>query len=427
MAANASNGAEAQGDAGLAVRDIVWLVLVSLMLFVMLLPFSSYVAALAFIQREWGLNNTQAGVVFSAYLAGFAASALFTLPLTDRLGSKHILLVSATVSVVANVLFPLMAHGMTAAILLRAVAGMGLVGVYNPGMRVISERFPTRGRGMAIGMFVTAFYASNAVSLSLTGVLMDRMEWRNAYLLMASASAASVPLAYFLLRGHRQQRSSQSSWVLDPSVLRNRAARIFIFGYSLHAVELYVVRIWLPAFLMATLVARGVDDGKAAVTAATVGGIALAMGSVGPVMGGIVSDRWGRARTAAAIFALSGACGWAIGWLGALPWALIVGVSAVYGWAIAADSAIYSTAVTEVGDRQKLGSTLAMHSFIGFVGGVIGPILVGGVLDLAPDSVKWGAGFSLMGLLAVVAVLALSRTRSLPARATSGQRAASAR
>ena len=70
---------------GLDTRSVLWLVLMCLMMVLLLLPFASYVAAISFIQDEWHLNNTQAGAVYSAYLAGYAVSALFVIPLTDRL------------------------------------------------------------------------------------------------------------------------------------------------------------------------------------------------------------------------------------------------------------------------------------------------------------------------------------------------------
>ena len=389
---------------GIDLRSLVWLLSMSLMLFVLLFPFSSYVAALPIIQDEWGLNNTQAGAIFSAYLAGFAVSALVVVPMTDRFGSKVIFLFSTTVSVVANVLFPLVASDAITASLLRAAAGLGLVGVYNPGMRIVAERFADRGRGFAVGTFVTFFYASNSVSLSLTGILMSWFEWRDAYLIMSAASGASVVMAYFLLRNHRAQSSGSSSGRLDLSALKNKAARIYITGYSLHAAELYIVRVWLPALLAAALIARGEDELSAAVGAATIGGLAMASGAIGPVMGGAMSDRWGRASSASAIFALSGVCSLAVGWMVGVPWALLVGVSIIYGWAIAADSAIYSTAVTEVAEPRRLGSTMAVHSFVGFMGGVVGPIIAGAILDLSPDSLKWGIAFSSTGLLSIAAI-----------------------
>ena len=403
-------------------RSVTWLVSMSAMLFILLLPFASYVAALPFIQDEWQINNTQAGAIFSAYQAGFAVAALLVIPLTDRLEPRRILFVSATVSVFANMLFPIAADGIITASVLRAVAGAALVGVYVPGLRIVSERFSGSGRGMAMGFFVTAFYAANSASLIATGALMAWISWREAYLALSLAAFAGVPLAFVLLRGlHQPKLVRPSAGRLDLSVLRNRPTRYFILGYSLHAAELYVVRVWLPAFLVVVLVARGVESSQAVVTAATVGGIALAAGSIGPVMGGIISDKWGRAASASAIFALSGVCSGLIGWMGDFPWIAIVAVAVVYGWAISADSAIYSTAITEVADPARLGSAMAVQSFLGFMGGVIGPIIVGGILDVAPESIRWGLGFSFVGLLSIVAIAGLMRLRSLPnGRAVNG-------
>jgi len=396
-----------RGIGGLDLRSLVWLLMMSTTLFVLLFPFSSYVAALPIIQHEWDLNNTQAGAIFSAYLAGFAVSALIVVPMTDRFGSKRIFVLCTAISTAANVMFPLVANDAISASILRAIAGIGLVGVYNPGMRIVAERFAARGRGFAVGTFVTFFYASNSVSLTITGILMTWFEWRHAYLIMGAASGASVILAYLLLRNHSSQSVSGSSGRLDLSVLRNKAARIYITGYSLHAAELYIVRVWLPALLATALIARGEDELSAVVGAAAIGGLAMASGAIGPVMGGAISDRWGRAASASVIFALSGACSFAIGWMTGFPWPLLVGVAIIYGWAIAADSAIYSTAVTEVSEQGRLGSTMAVHSFVGFMGGVIGPIVAGAILDVSPESLKWGLTFSVTGLLAIAALLAM--------------------
>ena len=289
---------------GVGPQNIIWLVGLSLTLFILLLPSASYVAALPFIKQEWDLNNTQAGMVYSGYMAGYALSALLVIPMTDRLATKYIFIASAVISVTTQVLFPLVADGMVSGTVLMAFAGVGLVGVYMPGLRVISERFKDRGRGMAMGAFVTFSYGAHAASLASTGGLMSALEWRDAYLLLAVASTASLPVGYLLLRGHHRSGMRPSSGRLDLRVLQNRAARLFILGYSLHAMELYAVRVWLPAFLAATLIARGTDDEQAVIRAATVGGIALTAGALGPVVGGVISDRWGRATSAAAIFAL---------------------------------------------------------------------------------------------------------------------------
>ena len=377
------------------------------MLLIALAPFSSYVAALPFIQDEWDISNTTAGVVFSAYLAGYAVSALLVLPLTDRAPTRFVFLASAVVSVVGNALFPIVAFGPVIASALRFAAGVGLVGLYMPGLRIISTTFPGSSRGVAMGMYVTAFYTSNAVSLVATGALMSVFEWRLAYLIAAGFSALSIPLIAVLLRGRGERRAVSGHGRLQLGVLRARAPRAYIICYSLHAMELYAVRVWLPSILAGSLVARGTDLSEAAIIAATVGGVALAAGSVGPVMGGALSDRFGRPASAMAIFALSGTCCLAIGWISAAPWPLVVLVACLLGWAIAADSSIYSTAVTESAQPDRLGSTMAVQAFLGFMGGVLGPVFVGAILDFVPDSVQYGVAFTGVAMLSIVAVLFL--------------------
>lgn len=395
-------------------EDAVWLSLMSGTLFVLLLPASSYIAARPIIGDEWGLNNTQAGAVFSAYLVGYVVASLFVVPLTDRLRPSHILTASAVVSVAAHLLFPLVAHGPVMAIILRAVAGLGLVGVYMAGLRVVAERFSGGGRGAAIGLFVTAQYAANAGSLAITGALMTRFEWREAYLMVSIVSLAGLPVAYALLRGYGTPVFGDSSGRLDVSVLRSAPIRYLIFGYSVHALTLFSVRVWLPAFLLAALLTEAVDPGVAAAKAATIGGLALMVGSVGPVMGGAISDRWGRTKSATAILTLSAACSILVGWTADIPLAAIVALGVVYGWAIAADSAVYSTGITEAAAPAQLGSAMAMQAFLGLMGGVAGPVAFGALLDLSHGDYQWQVSFSTMGVLAVAAIIGMQRLRALP-------------
>lgn len=402
-----------QDARGIVRSKGLWLALLSLALFIALLPISSYVAALSSIQSELGLGNTAAGALFSAYLAGYAASALFVVPLTDRFGAKRVIYASAALSVAAHLLFPLTAQDAAVGSILRALAGVGFLGVYLPGLRIVAERFDKEKRGSSIGLFVTAQYASHSGSLALTGWIMSAMEWRDAYTVVAAASAASIPMMVMLLRSHSPQQPHQSSGRLDPTVLASRPVQFVILGYSIHALNLYAIRVWLPVFLASILTARGIADGQAAVTAASAGGLALAFGAAGPVVGGVISDRLGRTTAASLILGISAACAVGLAWIGHWPWGLIVGASAVLAWAASADSAIYQTGITEVSDPTRLGSALALQASIGLVGGVIGPVMFGGILDVMTGDYQWAFAFSALGFLAAVAIAGLQRIRSL--------------
>jgi MFS family permease len=284
-----------------------------------------------------------------------------------------------------------------------------MVGVYMPAVRIISSRFASRGRGAAIGFFVAAGFGGNSLSLVATGGLMALTTWRTSYLIVSLIAAGSLPLIYALVRGHRQTEASRSSGRLDVRVLKVRPVRYMVTGYTLHCVEIFAFQAWLPAFLAGVLVARGSSAEDATVVAATAAGLAFAIGSIGPLLGGALSDRWGRVGTAAFIFVLSSACAWAIGWMGGLPWALVVFVAVVYGFATSADSAIYTAGLVDAAGPANLGSVMAVQAFIGFVVGITGPIILGGILDLVPEAIAWGVGFSFLGVLALTAAVLFFR------------------
>jgi MFS family permease len=400
--------------------DLAWLAGVSSILLLALLPFSSYIASLPFIREEWDMTNAQAGVVFSTYLAGYAISSVVLVPLTDRVSPRRVLMAGVLVMVASNVLFPLLAHNFWVGALLRFIAGAGHVGVYIPGIQLVSLRYAGGKRGTAVAVFVSAGYAGTTISYVFMGMLLDNTPtWRVAYLITALVGVLGVALALLLARESPGQQAAsqpaaQGRGRLSVSVLRERSVALVILAYALHTAELYIARLWLPLLLGAALIQGGRGPTEAAALAATLSGLMFMTGIAGVFLGGMVSDYVGRTGGAAIIFALSGACSFAAGWLVGLPVALLIAVGFVYGFATAADSAIYSTAVTELSPRDRIGSTQAVQSFIGFSVGAAAPVAAGYILDAASASSGWGLAFSFNGALAVVGVLALLWLRRLP-------------
>ncbi len=400
-----------------AWKDIAWLLGISSILLAALLPFSSYIASLPFIQAEWGMSNAQAGVVFSMYLVGYAISSLVLVPLTDRLPARRVLLAGTVLMVASNVLFPLLARDFWSGALLRGLTGAGHVGAYITGIQLVSQRFTGSRRGTAVSVFVSAGYAGTTASYVFMGLLLDHTStWRQAYLVTALVGLLGLALALPLTSGKElaASRPVGSRGRLDLGVLRHRPVALVILAYALHTAELYLARLWLPLLLGATLVAAGREPADAAALAATLSGLMFMTGIAGVFAGGLISDFLGRSAGAAAIFAISGTCSFVAGWLvDASPW-LLMAVGFVYGFMTSADSAIYSTAITELSARGRVGSTQAVQSFIGFTVGAIAPVMAGSILDVARSSMGWGLAFSFNGALAVVGVLALLWLRRLP-------------
>ncbi len=389
-------------------------------LFLVLLSSSSYVASLPFIRDEWGLNNTQSGLAFSAYLAGYAASSLLVIPFTDRFRPYGIMLAGISLTAVSGVLFPLFAEGLWTGSALRFLYGVGHVCVYITGIRLTALRFSKKGRGLAVGVFVSAGYAGTTVSYVLMGVLLDLFErWEPAYL--ATTLPGLLGVAVTLLLGlekstvaSRSERTTVMAGWLSLAPLRDRRLMLVVMAYALHTAELFVARLWLPLLLVAALMMGGFDSDAAASRAATLAGFMFMTGIFSVLLGGWMSDRFGRIRTASSIFAVSGICSFLAGWLVGLPITWLVVLGFLYGFFTAADSAIYSTAVTELAPRNLVGSAQAVQSFIGFVVGTGAPVVAGSILDLSGVQSAWILVFSFNGVLAAAGIACLLWLRRIP-------------
>ena len=390
-------------------------------LFLLLLSSSSYVASLPFIREEWGLNNTQSGVIFSSYLAGYAVSSLLLVPFTDRFNPFRILFFGVALTACSGFLFPMLAEGLWTACLLRFAYGIGHVCVYITGIRLTSHRFARRGRATAVSVFVGSGYAGTTVSYVFMGTLLDRLDgWEPAFLVTTLPGLAGIAIAVLLASGRRARTAyvkygrGTGGW-LSLAPLRDRRLMLVIMAYALHTAELFVARLWLPLLLVSALMMTGFDSEAAASRAATLAGFMFMTGIFSVLLGGWMSDRFGRIRTATLIFAVSGICSFLAGWLVGLPIAWLVVLGFLYGFFTAADSAIYSTAVTELAPRNLVGSAQALQSFIGFVAGTGAPVLAGSILDHAAVQSAWILVFSFNGVLAVAGIACLIYLRRVPA------------
>src|SRR5438046_9425901 len=64
------------------------------------------------------------------------------------------------------------------------------------------------------------------------------------------------------------------------------------------------------------------------------------------------------------------------------PWPAIVAIGGIYAALVPADSAVYSTAVTELAPAARIGSAQALQAVAGFGIGSLGPVVAGVALDL---------------------------------------------
>ena len=392
------------------------------------LVFLSYAAALPVLRPAWGMTAAQSGLIQSAFQVGFSISLVGASAAADRVGARRVFLASHLAGALCAILFGAFARDFGSALVLYGLLGLVFGGGYTPALMLIATRYEGPRRGRAMGLFIGATSLGNAASVSLTGLLASTLDWRAALLLTALGPVAACALAAVVVRGVREPprgagpglRGLGEAW-------RNRAGMLTTWAYTAHAWELLGMWGWTPAFLAACAASAGAPpEAAVAVAANLTAGMHLA-GLLSSSASGALSDRWGRTGVSLALLGASAACSFSIGWMVGRPLGLVLVLAGVYAFAIIGDSAIYSSALSEVVPARILGTALALRSLIGYGAGALAPAAFGLVLDAtnapgAPPRV-WGWAFVCLGAGALPGLWALVRLRALPeARAMAGGR-----
>jgi MFS family permease len=360
------------------------------------------------LRARWGLDAGQAGTLTAAvqlgFVAGTAASAL--LNLADIVPSRLLFATCAVLAAAANaaLLAPI---GFAAALGSRFLVGMFLAGVYPPSMKMIATWF-RRARGLAIGTVVGALTVGKA-----TPYFLHALGGASVVPVTTFASSIAIVAALLVAAGFREGPFAfprrAFSWSLVGTVVHDRATRLAIAGYLGHMWELYAMWTWLPAFLAASLAARGAaHPGEADLLAFA----AIAAGGLGCVWGGMAAARSGYARVVTWAMAASGTCALAIGALFGGPWWAVGGLACVWGFFVVADSAQFSALVTEVAPAHAVGTALTLQTSIGF-------LLTLATIALVPrlaEAAGWRWAFPVLALGPAFGIVAIAGLRGATAR-----------
>jgi len=261
-----------------------------------------------------------------------------------------------------------------------------------------------------MGYFIAGSSAGYAICLGVAGLALKLTDWRGALAAVAVLPVISWVAGAVVLRGTpnlvHPRPAGESLFAALPAVLRNRKGMLSIWAYSFHNWELLGLWAWLPAFLTAAILLHGGSPENALLFTA----LTYVANIAGSIVGGTMADRWGRLQTILLWSSVSLALSFTIGWLIALPLALLVTLACLYNFAGIADSSTHSTVLAESVPPHYLGVAYAVRSVIGFGAGVVSPVAFGAALD----AWSWGVAWTVLGagaLLGPVATLRLARLR----------------
>lgn len=371
--------------------------------------FAAYTTLLPALQREWGLSNSEAGLISGVYFAGYVAATPILTSLTDRIDSRRIYLMACLVSILGAAGFSLFANGLWSALFFQFLIGAGLGGSYMPGLKMLADQLEGAGQSRSVGFYTASFGVGTTLSIFVCGLIGAAYGWQWAF----AYGAAGPVLAALIVNlgmppGRTRAADAPAPALLDfRPILRNRRTLPFILGYSAHNYELFGQRSWMVAFLVYCASLQPAEA-PMLVSAATLAAIINLLGPVMSVTGNELAIRFGRTRVIFTFMTASGLTACVLGYTAALPWTVVFLLMCVHYGLMLGDSAALTSGAVASAHSDERGATMAVYSFSGFSAAFLAPLVFGAVLDLAGGNrslTAWGLGFASIGIFGALAPL----------------------
>ncbi len=379
----------------------IWLLLIAELLS-MGVWFSASAVAPA-LSAAWSLDDSGRAWLTMSVQAGFVAGALISalLNLADRIPAHLLFAWSAIAASLSTALIAAKAGGLTPAVALRFLTGFFLAGVYPVGMKIVAT-WTTKDRGLGIGLLVGALTLGSAAPhlLNALGVTSD---WRMLlYAASAGAAAGGFIAALFVRQGPNRSTAPPFRWSYAGAILRDRPVLLANLGYLGHMWELYAMWSWIGGYAASSAIAFA----------------AIAAGGPGSLLAGKIADRIGRTTVTIVSMAVSGACALLIGFFYHSSW--LAAIAILWGFSIVADSAQFSACVTELCEREYLGTALTLQTSLGFLLTMFTIRLV--PLMQARIGTQWSFAILALGPFAGIAAMAALRRRPEAKKIANGQK-----
>jgi MFS family permease len=364
------------------------------------------------LRSTWELTPSSAAWLTIAVQIGFVCGALVSslLNLADIVSPRHVIMGGAIGAALANFLL-LFAGGPEVGIPLRFATGFFLAGVYPPSLKLISTWFRD-DRGLALGILAAAVVMGNGIPHLINGL--GGLDWQIVILVTSFQSLIGGLIAEFIIR---EGPYPFPTAVFNPRQIRlvmtNRGVRLATLGYIGHMWELFALYAWILVFFIEVF---DIQRFGTASTAAYATFAMFVVGAIGSWVGGVLADRWGRTNTTILMLSISGSCAILIGLLFHTNIYLILIVGLIWGFTSVADSAQFSTMVTEAADQSYVGTALTVQLATGFAVTVVTIWLI----PILQDLFSWQWAFTFLVPGPIIGILAMLRLKSLPEAAKIG-------
>lgn len=258
------------------------------------------VSLFPFLKQDWGITDTQCGLLVSAV---YWSILIFTLPISvliDRwsrkksIGLMALLWSGATLACAFTRTFNQL-------FVTRTAIGLGEAGYAPGGTAMISALFSKEKRAKMLGIWNASIPLGSAIGIALGGIIAEHFGWRHAFGIVALPGAV-VALLFFYVKDYKTvalTKSAETGVLQKPENMRwpdivrhfagNKTLIFNNFGFSASTFVTTALLTWLPSYFQRTQ-----DISMSA--AATKGGIVMLLAIIGAPLGGYLADQWLKKR-----------------------------------------------------------------------------------------------------------------------------------
>ena len=261
------------------------------------------------MKNALGLSDAQIGAINTAYFLGIIVCTLPVAHLVDTWSRKKMIGLMA-LAWSGFTLATGFVGGVTSLLLVRLGVGIGEAGYAPGGTALVSASYPEGQRARKLGIFNVFITVGVILGVVLGGYLSaNHGGWRTPFIVFAVPGIVLGVLAFFmqdykLERGAGATQGHGSLFANLKLLLSIPTLRWMYLGMGMYAVLQISVGTWFPSLLMR---AYDIKEDKAGL----VMGVVTLFGLAGPILGGVMADRWhsrfpgGRMRLAAISIALA--------------------------------------------------------------------------------------------------------------------------
>lgn len=354
--------------------------------------------SLAYIGRDFHVGAAALGTTASAFFLGYTLMQIPGGYLTDRFGSKRLIIVSLlTWSVLTMVTG--WAWSLAALVAIRFLFGIAEGPYPAAALKRISENYGKDEKSQATSALISSNYAGAAVAPLLIVPIIASAGWRNAFVWLGVIGLV-VLVAYYLVE--RPIKQAATSGAQRPKIeWRNIDSRVWVFvviGLALNIIT-KGLETWMPVYF---LQARGINLKNLTWLVP----LPVISGGIAALISGFVMVHWFKGRER-----------WMISIASFLTLAFMFGLfkSSSLVAVVIFDVLIYfvkSLAFTgifsftaQILSEQTYGSSIGIVNFGGQLGGFIGPLLIGWLVQFAGSYSAAFLGLVISALVAAVACL----------------------